>query len=516
MIPAGFDVVIWGIAAAVAIGLASWLARPSYRQFMRKARGPKSLSLPRGAVLTGLDTMLDPLEAQNPGQDGLMTLLDSDDAFAARALSAAQAGRSIDLMYYIWETDLTGWLLIDALFAAADRGVRIRLLLDDVNVQGFDPAFLALTQHPLIEVRLFNPTRNRGHVVRRGLEMFLGLARFNRRMHGKMWIADGRLAIIGGRNIGDSYFGATANGTRKAVDADMLLVGPKVNEVEALFDSYWNLGLSLPILALWPGFKMKLKKFRARLSCEVGSAASRGYLARTLDGRKAQLALTGRLYWTDSVQLLADPPDKAYGAHSAPWMATAIAGILAAAKTEVLLVTPYFVPGRAGLDGLTALAARGVKVRLLTNGLVSTDALLVYGAYRRYRGALLAAGAAVHEFAPPAIKGRTRDMLHSKVFVIDGRQAIVGSLNFDLRSAFTNTELGLLFEHPALVADITAMFDARSRPDQAYAVTLRDNALRWNVSRPGLPAIMVVEPEASRSQRAVSWVVGLLPIQAYL
>ena len=510
------QVLVWIVVGAGAISIASWLAHRSHRRFRRRARGPASLSLGRGEVPTKLDTLLDPLEAQNQGQSGLATLLDNSEAFAARALSSAQAGRSLDLMYYIWNTDLTGWLLMDALVSAADRGVRIRLLLDDVNVQGFDPAFLALTQHKLIDVRLFNPTRNRGHVVRRAIEMVLGLARFNRRMHGKLWIADGRLAIIGGRNIGDTYFGAVDADTRNSVDADMLLVGPKVDEVAALFDSYWNLGLSMPILALWPGFKINLTKFCTQLACEVRKPRSRRYISKTLDGRTAEAVLAGRLHWTDKVQLLADPPDKAYGNHSAPWMSTAIADILMGAQTEVRLITPYFVPGRAGIAGLTGLATRGVRVCLLTNALSATDMLLVYGAYRRYRGALLAAGAVIHEFSPAPKPDRKRDVLHSKVFVIDRAQAIVGSLNFDLRSAFTNTELGLLFEHPALVADISQMIDTLSAPDQAYAVSRPHHALRWAVARPGLPAVMSVEPEASGPQRAISWLVGLLPIQAYL
>ena len=516
MIALGLRILVWTLIGAAVIGAALYLARRSYRRFLRGARGPESKSLGRGDIPTPLDLLLDPLEAQNTGQSGLATLLDNADAFAARALSASQAGRSLDLMYYIWRTDVTGWLLLDSLVKAADRGVRVRLLLDDVNVQGFDRAFLALTAHPLIEVRLFNPTRNRGHALRRAIEMLLGLARFNRRMHGKLWIADGRLAIIGGRNIGDTYFGAMDANTRTSIDADMLLVGQKVDEVSGLFDSYWNLGLSLPILALWPGFRMNLGKFCIRLDCEVRTPRSRRYIARTLGGRTAEAVLTGRLHWTAKVQFLADPPDKAYGNHSAPWMSTAIAGILTSARTEVRLITPYFVPGRAGIAGLTGLAARGVRVGLLTNALAATDMLLVYGAYRRYRSTLLAAGAVIHEFAPLPKKGRQRDVLHSKVFVIDGTQAIVGSLNFDLRSAFTNTELGLLFEHPALVADITGMIDRLSAPDQAYAVTRRHEVLQWAVTRPGLPAVMVVEPEASAPQRAISWLVGLLPIQAYL
>ncbi len=507
--------VVWITGFATLIAFASWSAHRSYRRFLQKARGPASTALPVAGPPTPLDALLAPLETRHSGQSGLMLLLDNADAFAARALSAAQAGRSLDLMYYIWSTDLAGWLLIDALHAAADRGVRIRLLLDDVNVQGLDPAFLGLSQHPLIEVRLFNPTRHHGHAPRRTLEMALGLTRFNRRMHGKLWIADGRLAIIGGRNIGNTYLGAD-EGNRMSIDADVMLVGGKVAEVSSVFDSFWNLGLSLPIIALWPAFKVSRSMFCKRLARRVGSAPSRRFMTQTLQGRTARSFLTEGLRWTSKVQLLADPPDKAYGQHSAPWMSTAVAGILAEAQSEVRLITPYFVPGHAGIAGLTRLAERGVKVSLLTNALSSTDFVLVYGAYRLYRGLLLAAGADIHEYSKVALPGRKRDVLHSKVFLMDGRQAIIGSLNFDLRSAVTNTELGLLFEEPALMAELTRKCDSLCAPDQAYHVTRQGNALHWAVDRPGLPPDMTVEPEAVWHKRARSWIVGQLPIEGFL
>jgi putative cardiolipin synthase len=216
------------------------------------------------------------------------------------------------------------------------------------------------------------------------------------------------------------------------------------------------------------------------------------------------------------VQLLADPPDKAYDLHTAPWMDTAIASILQAAKTEVQLITPYFVPGATGLAWLTDLAAGGVKTSLVTNALSATDLITVHGAYRYYRHPMLAAGAQVFEFSRPVAAGGKRDVLHSKVFVIDGQQGIVGSLNFDLRSAYMNTELGLLFEGPPLLAELTAMFDALSSPEQAYNLTLKDSTLHWSVARPGLPNVMLAEPEAGQSRRAISWIVGQLPIQKYL
>ncbi len=515
MIVTSIKVLAWIAAAAILTGLASWLAHWSYRRFLRSARRPASAALPREGPSTALDALFDPLERQYPGQNGLMTLLDNADAFAARRLSAAQAGRSLDLMYFIWRTDLAGWLLIDSLVAAADRGVRVRLLLDDVNVQGFDRVFLALSQHPKIEVRLFNPTRYRGHVLLRTLELALGLARFNRRMHGKLWIADGRLAVIGGRNIGDTYFGAD-EGNRISVDADMMLVGSKVTEVSAVFDSFWNLGLSLPIVALWPAFKVNRGAFRRRLARHVQSPQSRRFLAQTMAERPAGTFLTGRLRWTDKVQLLADPPDKAYGQRTAPWVSTAITGILSSARREVRLITPYFVPGETGAASLTALAARGVKVSLLTNALSATDLILVFGAYRHYRAPLLAAGISIHEYSGLTRPGDKRNVLHSKVFIVDGQQAVVGSLNFDLRSAFSNTELGLLFEEPELVADLTRMFDAATAPEQSYLVSGNEGALQWAVQRPGLSAVMSVEPEASWNRRVLSWMVGCLPIQSFL
>lgn len=462
--------IAWIAGFAALIALALWLAHRSYRGFLQRARGPASAALPVAGPPTPLDKLLAPLETRHSGQSGLMLLLDNADAFTARALSAAEAGRSLDLMHYIWSTDRAGWLLIDALHAAAERGVRIRLLLDDVNVQGLDPAFLALGQHPMIEVRLFNPTRHHGHALRRTLEPAMGLSRFNRRMHGKLWIADGRLAIIGGRNIGNTYFGAD-EGNRMSVDADVMPVGSKVAEVSAVFDSFWNLGLSLPIIAIWPSFKLSRPMFCKRLARRVSSAPSRRFMAQSLQGRTAQGFLTEGLRWTAKVELLADPPDKVYRQQSAHWMATAVAGLLAAARSDVRLITPYFVPGQDGIAGLTRLAERGVKVSLLTNALSSTDSVLVYGAYRLYRGQLLAAGADVYEYSKQALPGRRRDPLYSKIFQMDGRQAILGSLNFDLRSAVTNTELGLLFEEPALLAELSRKCDSLCAPDQAYHVT---------------------------------------------
>ena len=505
----------WLFGIAVLIAIASLYTRRTYRAFLAKARGPSTFALPVMSDQTPLDRTFDAVTAAHPGQDGLMLLLENDDAFAARSLATRNAGRSIDLMYYIWRTDLSGRLLIHDLLSAADRGVRVRLLLDDVNVQGFDRTFLALTQHPMIDVRLFNPIRQRGHVLRRAAEMLLGLSRFNRRMHGKMWIADGRLSIVGGRNIGNTYFDAT-HGNGSTVDADILMTGPTVAEVSAVFDSYWNLGLSLPIKALWPQLKDRMPTFRERLTAYAATPAARQFMNTSCGDKTTETFIKAQLKWTETVTLLADPPEKALNKRDTPWMETAVLKLLRAAQSEVRLITPYFVPGTDGLKGLVNLAERGVQISLITNALSATNSIMVHGAYRTYRAPLLAAGARIFELSGAASRGKKHDMLHSKVFIVDRERAIVGSLNFDLRSAHINTELGLLFEDPDLIAELLAMSETLASPQHSYAVTQNGTALEWAVARPGLPATMTAEPEAGPGRRAISWLVGQLPIQSYL
>lgn len=518
---AGLTGLIWLVAVTTLILGASALAYRSWRRHATAARGAPGRALPREGPATALDLLFDGPEAAHPGTNGLAALLENADAFAARALSAQSAGRSLDLMYYIWQTDLTGWLLLRDIHAAANRGVRVRLLLDDVNVQGYDLTFLALSQHPMIEVRLFNPLRNRGHVLIRWLETALGMSRFNRRLHCKAWIADGRLAIIGGRNVADTYFGAVRHGRagahqRTSRDADLLAVGPLVTEIETLFDDYWNMGLVLPILALWPKLRISPKRFRRQLARRANSVTARAFVQKTLAGRDAATVLANSLRWTQNVRLLSDPHTKVYGDRKRPWMTKQVHSALRDAQQEVQLITPYFVPGAEGLSTLEGLLKRGVAVSLLTNALAASDNVFVHGAYRRYRGPLLAAGARIFEFASPARNRRQRDVLHSKVFVIDRRKAIVGSLNFDMRSEHTNTELGILFEEPDLVAELSAMFETDAGPASSYALSLDRGSVRWAVDRPGLPKIMRVEPESNVLWRSVSWIVGHLPIHGWL
>lgn len=517
---------LWFLAAIGAFAVASTIAFQSWQRFAQTALGPPSSARQQGGPKTALDQVLDTVEAPHPGLSGVRCLFDNSDAFAVRAKSLRLAGRSIDVMTYIWLTDDSGWLLLRDVLAAADRGARVRLLLDDLSVQGFDPVFLALSQHKNIEVRLFNPIRSRGNVLQRILETVLGLSRYNRRLHCKAWIVDGRLAIVGGRNIADTYFGRPSRRPsgmalpklrpRISRDADLMLCGPCVTPIEAVFDSYWDLSLVLPIKALLPRLKIGLKWFRRHVERRCSSADAVRFSSTIFGGHGPMSGRIWNFHWTDKVRVLADPPEKALGVKKSPWMHEQVRDLLAAAQSDVSMITPYFVPGSAGLADLEAVSRRGVAVSILTNALAACDNIVVHGAYSFYRAPLLAAGVRLFEFAPPRVRGLARDVLHSKVFIIDKAQVLVGSLNFDMRSAYTNAELGVLVDHPELAIEALAAFDRDSGPDQAYALTYENGSILWQITRPGLPSRLGIEPESSWPKRFVSWAVGHLPIHGWL
>ncbi len=511
----------WLAIAVVLFIAASVAALWSYGRFARKARGAPSTAISPGDSAP-LDLAIGPLEAANTGKTGAALVIDNRAAFVDRLHTIRAAQRSLDMLYYIWRDDLTGRLLVHELLQAADRGVRVRVLLDDVNTLGFDPSYLGLNGHPGIEVRLFNPVTTRRNAVRRGLALLLALVRYNRRMHCKAWIADGRLAIIGGRNIGDVYFDATRSRRRRNCrDADLLLSGPVVAEAARTFDSYWNSDQSLPIAALWADYKADLPRYRARLEGLSRTEEARTYL-HGLDGiaqtaeDAADRLLQRPFLWSAGARLVADPPEKAIGSSRDAWIPAALQPMLAQAEKHVALISPYLVPGREGMAVLAGLAARGVQVSVLTNALSATNHILVHGAYRRYRRGMLAAGMTVHEFAPPPVRPgpRTRgEMLHAKTFIVDARLGFVGSFNFDLRSLYLNTEMGVIVDHPELIAGLQAEFSRATAPAEAWELSLDPaGRLGW---RRGV-ATAARDPDATAWRRGLTWVIGHLPIHRWL
>ncbi|MEX0959737.1 MAG: phospholipase D family protein [Burkholderiales bacterium] len=483
-----------------------------------------------GATLLG--DAFAPEVAAHPGQSGFRLLATGLDAFVMRVALAESAQRTLDMQYYIFHADDTGALLTEALLQAADRGVRVRLLVDDYNLVGRDWLAAALDAHPRIEVRVFNPfvAGARGTVSR--LIAFLrDPVKLNRRMHNKSFIADGRLAIVGGRNVGNEYFDADRE--LGFGDLDVLAAGPVAGEIAASFETYWSSesARSLRFLGIRRRGRRILRRFRAALDKRLEKVRRSQYATRLRDTDLAK-QLTGShldLEWAKA-DLIADEPAKVVlPVERGEPQSQGFLGLLAQESIqEVILVSPYFVPGERGMASLRSLRARGVRVRILTNSLAATDAPVVHASYRRYRQALLELGAEIHEFKPvvrpprgarPRLFASARASLHAKAFVFDRRKMVIGSLNLDPRSFFLNTEIGLIIQSEALAGQVAAAFEQLAAPTYSYQVTLsavRGGRLRWRTQEDGIRVSYDGEPQAGLLRRLLAWGAGLLPIEEHL
>lgn len=516
------QLVLLALVALAGLFLASYLALLSYSRFIERASGKPAIALPVAEDAMPLDKLVAPLTAQHEGETGLILLPGNLDAFAVRALAARQAGRSLDLQYYLWQGDLTGRLLAAEIIAAADRGVRVRLLLDDINTHRYDRSYLALNAHPNIFVRLFNPSLTRGGTLRRGLEMMLRAVRFTRRMHNKAWITDGRIAVIGGRNIGDAYFDAGQNANFR--DLDLLALGPAVRQAEAVFDKYWNSRAVIPIGALGRQRKRGLRKLRRRLAALTADEASRPYLKRVEEQATIRDLLSGkgRIHWTATARIVADPPGKVKGTGQKNWLMPVIRPLLMSATADLEIISPYFIPGGAGTAQLIDLAKKGVRVSVLTNSLAATDVIAVHGAYARCRRPLLEGGVGLFELKPyderrrNSLFGSRSARLHTKAFTVDDRLGFVGSMNFDPRSESLNTEMGVVFEHEGLVREIRKIFANETSPQKSYRIGLDRGHVIWQDGAPGAVTILRDEPEAALGRKLLARLIAFLPIESQL
>jgi len=333
----------------------------------------------------------------NPDKSGFMLLGNGLDAFVARAVLAHTAQRSIDAQYYLFHNDLTGKLFMDQLLKAADRGVRVRLLVDDMGLEGKDRGAMALDHHPNIELRIFNPfSRKTG----RTLQFITGFGTKTRRMHNKSFTVDNQLTILGGRNIGDEYFDAQPD--LAFADLDVLAMGPVVNQVSTSFDRYWNHELAYPALTLMgkPPSLEQITEKRQQLNKFIADQMDSPYLQALKDSNLAkQLRENQETYHWGDAEVISDAPEKILQDRSQTHlhMAPKLAPYLEAIDKELIIFSPYFVPGNEGVAFLTGLAARGVRVRILTNSLASTDVGIVHAGYAKYRKALLRGGVEIHE-----------------------------------------------------------------------------------------------------------------------
>lgn len=462
---------------------------------------------------TRLGAALGPLIQAKPELSGIVVLADGREAFAARAALADAAQRTLDLQYYIWRSDTTGSMLFDALRRAADRGVRVRLLLDDNNSGESEDILRALDAHANIEVRLFNPFVNRRW---RALDFLTDFQRVNRRMHNKSFTADNQVSIVGGRNIGDEYSGAESG--MVFVDLDVLAVGAVVPQVSRDFDRYWASASSYPLASLLePGpptagvaaATASPAEAGARVVPVVHSALVRGLLAQTLAFEWAR------------VTMVSDDPAKGLGRAAAGDLLWAqLQTVVPAATNEVQLVSAYFVPRGRGAELLESLARRGVRVTVLTNALEATDVPAVHAGYAPWRRPLLAAGIQLFELKRAAARpgsarhtlgGSSSSSLHAKTFVIDRAHLFIGSFNFDPRSASLNTELGFVIDSPVLAASVADRL-AERMPEMAYRLQLREGRIQWEERRGEGIKIHDGEPNASLGLRLAVWALSLLPI----
>ncbi|QGZ63010.1 phospholipase D family protein [Paraburkholderia acidisoli] len=488
-------------------------------------RTPSSALPPAEAQSTPLGKAVAQEMAAHPGFTGIDPLPDSLESFASRVSLVRSAQRTLDVQYYIWRNDLTGTLLLEALREAAERGVRVRLLLDDNGIPAsLDSTLAALDAHPNVEVRLFNP-----FVLRH--PKFIGyltdFSRLNHRMHNKSLTADSTATILGGRNIGDEYFAAT-DGIVFA-DLDVLAIGPAAADVAHDFDRYWASASAWPVTRIVkPAATDQARALDDAAHAILLDPAAAAYVAsldkvtdvnRLLDG-------TLPLVWAKT-RLVSDDPAKALG--KAPPQSLILAqlrDILGTPTRELDLVSPYFVPGETGTGYFTQLAAQGVTVRVLTNSLEATDVSAVHSGYARRRKALLAGGVELFELrrAAGATASASQDTgaspfgssgssLHAKTFAVDGQRVFVGSLNFDPRSANLNTELGLVIESPELAQRIETAFWTQV-PQLAWQAHLdTGGTLYWTRVASGRTLRYETEPNTTWQQRLSVWFFSILPIE---
>jgi putative cardiolipin synthase len=469
---------------------------------------------------TLLGRAITPLTEAHPQLSGIRLLRDPKSAFAARMLLALSAEKTLDLQYYIWQKDITGALLFETILDAAERGVRVRLLLDDNGIAGLDEVLAALNRLDSVEVRIFNPFTQR---KLKWLGFITDFSRVNRRMHNKSFTVDNTVTVIGGRNIGDDYFGATNDLLKK--DLDLVAVGSVVDEVSTDFDKYWACGSAFPIEEVVHTAKTSTYTTREYMPKQACSAKREHYLAALKESSLVQVLLSKKLTLEWKIaKMISDDPIKGLGKQNKEAaLFNKLTQIIGQPKSSVLIVTPYFVPSKEGVKAFAQLVKNGVSISVITNSMQATDVLPVHAGYAKRRKALLKAGIELHELKKMGTNayehlkklgplGSAASSLHAKTFAIDSERLFVGSFNFDPRSIHLNTELGFVIESPRLTSEVEREFYEQAKQN-AYQLALdNNNKILWKEALGGSTITHTKEPGMTAVSRASLAFLSLLPI----
>lgn len=452
-----------------------------------------------------------------PGQSGFHLIEYGREALLARGALADAAEHTIDCQYYIYDPDRSGAFMTNRLLAAADRGVRVRLLLDDFNLAS-DVDAANLDAHPHVEVRIFNPIQTRIRWLRLPEYLF----RFNRlvrRMHNKIFAVDGAVALLGGRNIGDNYFDLDERGNFR--DFDLICAGPVAEDANHIFDLFWNSPMAVPMSSL---ARTRSTRDLAALRTRIDGFLNRqpGYPKEYLSAAAAWIQRLPNAMIIARGEVIWEPPEKIEQATvETAQVVVRLAQELAAVTNSVLIESGYFIPRRTGADGLGRMSAKGVRVAIVTAALQATDEPLVFSAYQRYRKGMLLDGIELYEYRRDADATSSQrawkranssaSAIHSKVLLLDNRKSWIGSFNLDPRSAALNTEIAILVEGPDMAARLRRYLEEAKDPARSFSVRLEDGRLTWVGEEEGRIRRWTRDPGATGWQRVRAFIYGMIP-----
>jgi putative cardiolipin synthase len=455
---------------------------------------------------------------------GVRLLSDPKQAFRARYGFAARAERTLDLQYYLWKGDITGGLLLYRAIQAADRGVMVRILIDDIYHSGRDHVYAEIDAHPNIQVRVFNPMGNRG--IGRQPNYLFNKGKLNHRMHNKIFLVDNAVAILGGRNIGDDYFGIDPN--LNFEDLDVLAVGPVAQEAGRAYDLYWNSPAAVPVDVLFEepvditDLDVLRTELEESLQEELGSIPYE--VPRNWEEIQTHLeALSEEIVWAPS-EIIVDPLKRFDGGAESAFVKLG-RELTGNAEKEIVIQTAYLIPTEEGIEEMRKLTDRGIRVRAMTNSLMSNNHISVHAHYMKHRKALIRAGVELYELRAEnellehykETDSRIADShagLHTKAFVVDGRISMIGSYNMDPRSRIWNSEIGLLVHSEEFGQIVLDEMNEEFESANAYRLYLNENdRLRWSIENDQSTKVWKHDPDSPFWRRMLARIIRLIPIE---